>query len=136
VYTQDSLKLSFELLLDGSINTLGDWYLALYDNNYTPDVTSAPGNFAETTLGGYAQIAQPIGNWTISTTATGAKAVMLTAVFTFTPGGTGDSLYGYYLVDGGDLTILGAERFTGAPINITVAGGTLTVDVELDFNSP
>lgn len=133
LYCQASLELAFQLWLDELILPLGDWQLRLYGNAYTPVVTSVPSDFTELVAAGYAAIPEPIVNWTISTTATGAQAVMMTAFWTFLGAAT---IYGYYLDDAGSAILLGAEEFTGGPITFGSGGGTLTLDVTLILDTP
>jgi hypothetical protein len=53
-------------------------------------------------------------------------------VWTFT--GALGNVYGYYITDAAETTLLWAERFTGAPFNVQNNGDTITVTLQLTLD--
>lgn len=103
----------------------------LYTDDITPDETTTEANLTEVVGNGYAPILLTGANWTINpgNPSEGVyDAVGLggsePVVFTFT--GAAGNIYGYY-VTRSDGSLMWAERFTGAPFNVTVPGSEIRI---------
>jgi len=72
-------------------------------------------------------------NWTTTQTSGGVSTAQYTSgvTFTFT---SGQSVYGYYVTDTSN-NILWAERFSGAPFELPVAGGDIAVRPQVGLSS-
>lgn len=108
-----------------------DLVLRLFDNDITPgegtgDTTDAP---SETTASGYAAQTLTGSSWTVSTALSGTSTAQYPPVtFTITEDA---SIYGYYVTNGSDLCWV--ERFSGAPFELPVSGGTITITPKLSL---
>ncbi len=131
--------------LIGEINMLTDYLtsasyrLRLYQNNYTPVAASVLGDFTAATFSGYAQatLAAGIPPWSTPADDGAGRALSFSTLITFanSTGAVGNNIYGYYIVDAGGTKLFWAERFAGAPIDMTTAGKTLNVVPVLTFKS-
>ena len=117
------------------LNTLlqnGNLHLHLFQNNYTPIASSVIGNFTEATFSGYSTT-QPLPittvKWTTPANDGAGRAIAFNATFNFSnsTGAVGNQIYGYYVTDLADATVLWAERFSSAPIDMTTAGKTMSM---------
>lgn len=77
---------------------LGAYKVRLYVNNYTPDETSTNGSFTEATFTGYA-VSTGNAMGAAALVGTTATATGPQVTFTATAGGSGDTVYGYYVQD-------------------------------------
>jgi hypothetical protein len=102
----------------------GNLHWHLYSNNHTPAVTDTLGNYTELSGVGYAvQVTQPT-DWTVATVSNVTTATAPNAVFSFS--GAVSTIYGYYLTDASDSTLLAAELFSAVQ-SIPSGGGTITL---------
>lgn len=97
----------------------------LYTNNLTPAENTVLGDFTECADASYAAISVTGGSWTVGTVAGVTSASAATITFNIS---TTASIYGYYVTDSTSANLLWAERFAGAPLTYTSAGGTLYFD--------
>jgi hypothetical protein len=89
-------------------------------------------SFTEATAGGYASATLAGSNWTASTAGSGVSSAVYNSSITFTFS-TGQSVYGYYVTDTSGQ-ILWAEEFSGAPFNLPVGGGEISVRPQVQLN--
>lgn len=108
-------------------------HLKLYKNNYTPVDGSTLASFTEADFSGYAQDVPSFG----AVTTIGNKAAMqdsMSRVFTHNGGGTGNTIYGYYVIWDTGPEICFAERFP-APISMAALGNTISILLHFTLNS-
>lgn len=108
-------------ILDHLLGAYGDdLEVRLYQNDYTPVDGSVLGSFTQADFEGYA--GQNAESWTGAVMASGrARSTADQITWTKGTGGTGNSIYGYYVVDA-DENLLWAERDPSAPVNMTSDG--------------
>lgn len=107
--------------------------LRLFRNDITPGPGTVIGDFTEANFSGYANGA--LANAAVAAALDGSnRAVASWDQITFTKNGaTGNTIYGYYVTDGGgDLCF--AERFDG-PIPMTVDGAFIQLTPKFTFKS-
>lgn len=93
--------------------------------------TFTASSFTEASASGYAPVTLTGANWSVSTNNGVSNAVYNTSVtFAF---GTGQGVYGYYMTTTGGA-IVWAEEFPGAPFNLPVGGGEISVRPQLQLN--
>jgi hypothetical protein len=113
--------------------------LRLYQKNATPTAGSNLGSFTELTFSGYTELTCAGAGWTVtSNTSTGAAVATYAAqTFTFSAATTGNTVYGYYVVDNNPTpNVMWAERFTpSAPFNIPAAGGNLVINLSISLEN-
>ena len=108
----------------------------LFQNNTTPMSSDTLGSYTEADFTGYASV-NAVG-WSAPVTSSGHEKTLATSVL-FQVGSSptvGNNIYGYYVTDnnrGGAL--VWAERFTGAPLSMTVAGDAIVVTPEFQESS-
>lgn len=93
--------------------------------------TFTASSFTEASASGYAAVTLTGANWTVAT-ATGVSTAVYNTSVTFTFG-AGQSVYGYYVTTTGGQ-IVWAEQFPGAPFNLPVGGGEISVRPQLQLN--
>lgn len=98
--------------------------LRLYTNNVTPAETDTAGTFTEASGFGYSAIGLTGASWTITP---GAPTEAAAAEQTFTFTGALGNVYGYFFTQTVSGILMWAERFTGAPFNITTNGDQIKV---------
>lgn len=106
------LELWLYWLLNQNSETLEDFVVDLYQNNYTPVFTSVAANFTASTFPGYAQVSVTRSSFTTISAADGIGA----AVSTITPqwtcnGGAGQDAYGWFMRGATSGTLLAAQEF-------------------------
>lgn len=107
----------------------GDFVIRLFQNNITPTQTTVLSDFTEADFNGYAfQNLTSFG----SSTLVGSTAITVATLVNWTKaaGGTGNSIYGYYIQDFSS-NLLWAERDPSAPVNMNVDGATYGVIPQL-----
>jgi len=114
-------------------------FLRLFQNDFTPDVDTVWADLTEADFDGYTE-------WVVEWSPTildGDVAKTTAGLHTFlaTGGTTPNDIYGWALVTGvgggGDVEIILAERFAGAPITIDAAGEHINVTVQIQWtNAP
>lgn len=102
--------------------------LHLYKNNQTPAESDTTANYTESTSAGYTQKELLGSQWTVSTSSGTSTATFARQTFTYT---TSETLYGYYLTNQANTTVIWAERFTGAPFSIPTGGGSVDIDARI-----
>lgn len=112
-------------LLGNNSNPLGGATCKLFKNNYTPVAGSVLGDFTEADFSGYTS--QALTGWTTPATVSAHARTTATALSWTKSGATGNSIYGYYVVNGSNL--LFAERDPNAPIAMTTNGDSYTVAI-------
>lgn len=116
-------KKNFNKLFSGetAAHTL---FLKLFQNNYTPVATTDVGDFTEASFSGYVTktLSNPV---TQAALDANNRAVTLYDLVTWTKSGaTGNSIYGYYVLDNGG-GLVWCERFVTGAWSMTVDGTIL-----------
>lgn len=106
-----------------------DVKLHLYKNNLTPSESDTLNNYTESAATGYSVIPLPGSSWTFATAGGTSTASFPQQTFTYT---TSESVYGYYITNAAETTLIWAERFTGAPFTIPSGGGTVDLDIRIE----
>jgi len=110
-----------------------DLVLHLYVNSVSLSSESfTTSSFTEATASGYASATLTGSNWTVSTAGSGVTTAIYNTSITFTFS-TGQSVYGYYVTNTASQ-ILWAEEFSGAPFNLPVGGGEISVRPQVQLN--
>lgn len=125
LFLNDGIEFAAQLFLN--LASPEDLTVRLYDNNFTPTVTSVAADFDETTLTGYSNVTLDPGDWSGGVASGIASYTQPTLTFTFSPYAGGTTIYGYFVTVPGVIGIL-AERFT-TPYAVPSAGGELTLDI-------
>jgi hypothetical protein len=99
--------------------------LNLYTNDKTPSESDALTHYTAAAVSGYTQKELAGSQWTFATTASTSAASYARQTFSFS---TSSNVYGWYITDVTNATIIWAERFTGAPYQIPSGGGTIDID--------
>jgi hypothetical protein len=101
-----------------------DLTVRLYDNDITPDESTTELTLNEVAGNGYAPKILTAANWDITPGNPSEAVYNVEQVFTFT--GAAGNIYGYYVTrTGGEL--MWAERFTGGPFDVQVAGSEIRI---------
>lgn len=109
----------------------GNLHLHLNTNNYAPVKTSTVSNFTESTATGYSLATLTGASWVIATDGSNNTVATYPEVtFTYT---AAESVYGYYVTDAADTTLVYAEQF-GAVANVPSGGGSIKVTPTVQFN--
>lgn len=133
-----------KLLLDAAVGKVaaGNLKLKLFQNNYTPIHTSVHSDFTVATFTGYTTATLTMASWNAGVAGTGVgtalanKASIDYAQQTFTMGtpGTTNTIYGYYITDSAETTLLGAELFT-TPKSMLVSGDAVKITPKLTLGT-
>jgi hypothetical protein len=106
------------------LNSLGR--LRLFKNDVTPADSDTVGTYVEATFPGYAVQTTP--SFTVASSVTGVAQITHPALtFLRSAGGSGDTIYGYYVTDAAGTTLYWAERDPSAPINMNVVGNSYAI---------
>jgi len=89
----------------------------LYKNDQTPGVTDSAGAYTNADFSGYSSITSP--SWPDASEDGGKWVIEMEFEFTHDGGGTGNTIYGYYVVDSGGNLVM-AHRF-GSPVDMSSA---------------
>lgn len=119
-------------MIQAFVNAAG-LHVRLYKNNYIPVDGSTLGNFTEADFSGYASV---VPTMTVPTEVSN-KAEMhdnATRHFTHNGGGTGNSIYGYYVTLDTGPALLWAERFS-APITMATNGDDIAIIASFTLDS-
>jgi phage baseplate assembly protein gpV len=114
-------------------DTVNNYIAHLYSNARTPAKADTVNQYTEVTGGGYAEIELVAGDWTVSYASGTTK---MTATVNFVMTGAVAQIYGYYLTDNTGTILVHAEIFDDAPISSPGGGSTVTVNIEIQLNSP
>lgn len=99
-------------MLKDALSTNEAYILKLYQNNYTPDDSSAPGSFTEATFTNYAAVTLTRALWNSAVTVSNkAETSYGSAPQSWTCGASGNTIYGYYVVGATSAVVLWAELF-------------------------
>jgi hypothetical protein len=110
-----------------------DQILKLFNNDVTPDLSTTIGDLTEpSTTTGYGDITLVPGDWTISTVDEVTTAEQPTQTFTFTET---ETIYGYYVVNDAQDTLLWIQRADFAPSTFPSIGGVYDVVPKLRITS-
>lgn len=113
-------------MIKSTISGVGNWELRLFQNNYTPIQSSILSNFTVATFTGYSAVTLTRGNWTTPTIISDhAVSTYTTSPQVWTCGATGNTIYGYYMVDTTAGVVRGAERFASSVV--LTDGGVLAL---------
>ena len=107
-----------QLLEDLQANRLEGSHMHAYKNDVAPGPATVLGDFTECNFAGYAPF--PLVGWSPAALDGTGHAATNAPKATFTPtavGGSGN-IYGYYITDDADGSLIGAERFSDAPVAI------------------
>jgi hypothetical protein len=100
------------IMLKASLTVDNAFTLHLFNNNVTPTSSSNAGTFTETSFSGYSSVTLTRGSWTTPTTVSSAAQTQYTnSALTWTCGGSGDVIYGAYVLDS-SANLVWAELFT------------------------
>lgn len=111
---------------DSSTETL---VLKLYSNNVTPSESDTVSSYTElVSSNGYTSKSLSASSWIV----TGGTASYSRQTWSFT--GAAGNVYGYYLVSATSNELYFAERFPDAPYNVTSAGDSIKVTLNLTLN--
>lgn len=94
--------------------------LKLFVTDVTPTDTTVVGDLTEASGGGYAAKTLTNGSWTVASANDPSDAVYAEQTWTFTgPLTTNPTIYGYYVTDNAETTLIYAEKFgtTFTPAN-------------------
>jgi len=115
------------ILLELKMDYIRSLRLHLYQNDYVPTGASGIADFTEADFSGYA--AQAVDDWTDPELNGLNQAVTTTALHTFTQ--TSEDVvcdvYGYYVTEADDTTVVFAERDSAAPVAFTATDKTLSI---------
>lgn len=133
-----------KLLLDAAVGKVaaGNFKLKLFQNNVTPSQTDTTATYTVATFTGYTTITLTTSSWNAGVAGTGTgtalanKASIDYAQQTFTMGtpGTTNTIYGYYITDSAETTLLGAEVFT-SPKSMNVSGDAIKITPKLTLGT-
>jgi hypothetical protein len=98
--------------------------LRLYTNNVTISATTVIGGVTECVDGSYVAATLGSGGWSFSLVSGVEQGAYSAVNFTI---GTTDTIYGYYITDYANSTLLAIEAFSGGPYSIPSGGATITV---------
>lgn len=122
------------LMLDSLFKTTGgwvqEWSLHLFQNDYSPNVNSVLGDFTEADYTGYAAVTFDTTDMQAAFVNTAGVPELDFPATVFRPGdptATPNDIYGWYITETDNNTVLMAERFSGAPIPLASPLDQLTV---------
>lgn len=100
-------------MLKDALSVDENYILKLYQNNYTPDDTSAPGSFTEANFTNYAAITLTRSGWNSAVVVSNKAETSYGSVpQSWTCGASGNTIYGYYVVGATSSVVLWAELFS------------------------
>jgi iron uptake system EfeUOB component EfeO/EfeM len=114
---------------NGSYKAQNNAIMHLFTNDYTPVETSTKASFTEASDGSYSSVTLTGDSWSISE---GAPTEASYAQQTFSFAGA-STVYGYYVTDDSDSTVLWAERFSSAG-STGSSGGTIYVTPKITLD--
>jgi hypothetical protein len=100
------------LMLQRALESDESFTLHLFNNNVTPALDSVVGDFTETSFSGYSSVTLSRATWQDpSTVSSTAQTQYGSSSLSWTCSGSGDTIYGAYVLDGGG-NLVWAESFT------------------------
>jgi hypothetical protein len=108
--------------------------LRLYDIDITPTDADAVTLYTddECTISGYSAITLTGATWAAATSGDPSYITYPEQTFTFTYTGTDLPVYGYFVTLATSGTLIYAERFPGAPLNINTNGDTIKITPRIE----
>jgi hypothetical protein len=107
-----------------------DYWLDLYQNNYTPVQSSTWSNFTVANFTGYSQVSITRAQWATPTTVSNQATTSYSSnPVSWTCGTTGNTIYGYVIRGSLSGKVLWAELLSGGPY--TLVNGQ---DFDLNLN--
>jgi hypothetical protein len=104
--------------------------LKLYTNNVTPTELDVASNYTELSGYGYTSTTLIPGNFTF---AQGSPTTATYPQITYTFTGAAGYIYGYFVVQQSSNTLMFANRFTNAPIQISNNGDQIRVTLTIQL---
>jgi hypothetical protein len=94
-----------------------NYYLHLYRTNYAPGATTNKSSFTEAIFSGYSVMTLTRANWSTPVIVAGkGESSYGSQALSWTCGSVGDTIYGYWVEDASDGTVLWAEQFSTARV--------------------
>lgn len=107
--------------------------LKLYSNNKTPAKTDVAADYTEVSGFGYSSVTLTPANFTFTA---GDPSTAAYPQITFTFSGAAGFIYGYFVVQATSGSLIFANRFTNAPIQIANAGDEIRITASITLNNP
>lgn len=122
-------------MLKDALSADESYILKLFQNNYTPDATSAPGSFTEASFTNYLAKTLTRTNWNAAVVNGSGKAEASygTTPLSWTCGTTGNTVYGYWVEGATSAICLWAERFGTS--RVLASGDVLNVTPKFTLSS-
>jgi hypothetical protein len=114
-----------------NLNSPDDVVLHLYTNDKTPAEGDVLGDYTESTATGYAAETLTGSSWSVSTT--GGTTTGEYPQVTFTYEAAEPDIYGYYVTNNAEDTLLWAERFSDGPYAIPSGGGSVKITPKIEL---
>jgi len=138
VLCDDGAKIALERLVNKETDTGTDLdlVLKLYSNDVIPDGDDEIGDYDELTASPYTDYADKLltgATWNSAVTGD-PTYILYSAVqtFTFDYDGSALPIYGYYITNKAEDTLIYAERFTAAPLSISVSGDNINITPRIE----
>lgn len=120
-------------MLKDALSSDEDYILKLFQNDYTPDQTTASGSLTEANFTNYAAVTLTRAGWNQAVTISNkAESSYGSAAQSWTCGASGNTIYGYYVANPSG-TVLWAERF--AVSRVLANGDVLNLTPKFTLNS-
>lgn len=120
-------------MLKDALSADEDYILKLFQNDYTPDQTTATGSLTEANFTNYAAVTLTRAGWNDAVTVSNkAESSYGSAAQSWTCGASGNTIYGYFVENPGG-TVLWAERF--AVSRVLANGDVLNLTPKFTLNS-
>jgi hypothetical protein len=121
-------------MLSDALSVDENYILKLYTNNYTPDQNSGANSFVEATFTGYAAKTLTRTNWNTAVIVSNkAESSYGTAPQSWTCTGTGQTIFGYWIIGATSGTALWAELFSVS--RVLANGDVLNLTPKFTLNS-
>jgi hypothetical protein len=119
-------------MVQAALSTDENYIMKLFNNNHAPASGDSSSNYTETGFVGYTAHTLTRSGWVTPTIVSGAAQSTYTTQ-TWTCSGTGDTLYGYYVLGATSGKVLWAEAFASAR---TLANGDqLNINPQISLQS-
>lgn len=125
LYLPDAGEIKFLERAFGKSDSSAAVVVRLYVNDYTPVAGSVAADFTEMSTNSYSGVAYFSSNWVVTTIAGVASASQAEHLFEFSAGDP-VVVYGCYITDDDDGTVIFAERFA-SPQTIELDTDTITI---------
>jgi len=124
VPNEGELELLDKMLKD-ALSTDEKYLLKLYKVSYQPIKTTTTSGFSEADFTNYAARTLIRATWATAGTVSDKASSTYGAVQSWTCGSTGNTVFGYYMVNGANNKVLWAEKFTTA--RVLASGDVLNI---------